>query len=253
MKSPSSFVSSLICVLVSVAACSSDDDPETPQEVEPTTIAIAELRPNGADAWHPGDPEPIALGCDRLLGVSLELDNWTLRPRGACGSVAQCGYVHASLTSANGSVSVEPALAAFVFDLSELELVPEEPATLRVELRTGEGEAFEQPAGEVLVTTLDVALQSPITCDPGSAGAGGQGGAAGAAGAAGSGTPEAGAAGHAGAGASNEAGAGGAAAGAGGAAGASSAAAGAGGEAGAPIGSGGAGGESATAGAAGGP
>jgi hypothetical protein len=255
MTSSPSFISSLICTLVAVAACGSDDSADTPDVVEPTTLAIAELRPSGGDAWRAGDPEPVALGCDRLLGVALELTNWTLRPRGACGSLDQCGYVHAELTTPNGvAVSIDTALASFVFDLGGVELSSDEAATIRVQLHDGDGAPFEQPAGEVLTDELDVALDGSVDpgCESGSAGAGGQSGAAGTGGSGGDAT-EGGAAG-----AANEAGSGGvpgaggdATSPGGGAGGDSASSGGVGGEAGSAATDGGAGGDSAASGAAG--
>jgi hypothetical protein len=230
-------------------------------EVEPTTLAITELRPSGGEAWRAGDPEPVVIGCDRLLGVALALENWTLRPRGACGSLSQCGYVHAQLTTPGGAaVTLDTALATFVFDVGDVELSPDDAATIRIELRNGDGEPFEQPEGEVLFTELDVALDgtSDPGCESGSGGAGGQGGASGQSGSAGAGgsgvAAEGGAAGAqeaaAGAGgAGADAGAGGVP-GAGGSAG-ESAAGGTGGDAGAGTAEGGAAGDGASSGAAG--
>lgn len=249
MTSSPSFITSLFCTLVVAAACSSDDSTDTPDAVEPTTLSIAELRPSGGDAWRAGDPEPIAIGCDRLLGVSLELTNWTLRPRGACGSLGQCGYVHATLTTPGGAaVTIDTALASFVFELSAVELSPDEAATIRVELRDGDGEPFEQPEGEVLFTELDVALDGAVDagCEPGSGGAGGQSGSAGA-----GGGSEGGAAGASPGGAANEGGSAGVPSAGAGAGGDSTASGGSGGEAGAVTAASGAGGDVASSGAAG--
>jgi hypothetical protein len=250
MTSSPSFISSLICTLVVVVACGSDDGTDTPDVVEPTTLSIAELRPSGGDAWRAGDPEPVALGCDRLLGVALELTNWTLRPRGACGSLDQCGYVHAELTTPSGAaVSIDTALASFVFDLGGVELSSDEAATIRVELRDGDGEPFEQPADEVLSDALEVALDGSVDagCESGSAGAGGQSGATGT----GGGDATAGGAAGASAGAANEAGSGGVPGAGGGSGGDAASAGGVGGEAGSAATDGGAAGDFAASGAAG--
>ncbi len=96
MISKHSLTVSIASALIALGACGSDDTPTQTAEPEPPVIGIVELRPRGADVWRVGDPEPQLLGCDLRLGVSVELTNFILRPRNACGGVSECGYLHAT-------------------------------------------------------------------------------------------------------------------------------------------------------------
>ncbi len=46
---------------------------------------------NVGDMGYPGDPLPIVIGCDRKLGVAVEIENFTLRAPDACSDNPQCG------------------------------------------------------------------------------------------------------------------------------------------------------------------
>jgi hypothetical protein len=90
-----------------LGACESDttSTPVSPGEV---TLRISALWPRAGEVWwprydadddsaYPGDPEPVLVGCDRRLGVSVALDNFSLRVPDACGTSPQCGFLSIEL------------------------------------------------------------------------------------------------------------------------------------------------------------
>lgn len=178
MTSTHSLTASLVSALIALAACGSDDTPTETVETEPPTIAISELRPRGAEVWRSGDPEPLVVGCDLRLGVSVELTNFILRPRNACGGVSDCGYLHATLTSAEASLTVESALDSFVFDFTSFGAFPADAVTIRVALHSDSGTPIVIPEGDEIATELDVLLAGD-SCEGGMGGAGGDAGSAG--------------------------------------------------------------------------
>jgi len=173
----------LSCALL--AACGSDETTVTapPPKV---SLRVSALIPVGEAAWHappPGEdvPEPvIAIGCDRTLGVELEVENFSLRAPDACGGAVQCGYDQVSLLAPeDGRIVVGPVQSASnvpLFDLTTLEPVAGR-YLVRPELLTTKGTLYtrnylELPA-DLPVTLTDV-------CDSSAGGAGGAGGADGA-------------------------------------------------------------------------
>jgi hypothetical protein len=192
MTSKHSLTVSLASALIALAACGSDDTPTQTVETEPPTIAITELRPRGADVWRSGDAE--------RLGVSVELTNFILRPRGACGGVSECGYLHATLTGPDGAtLTVETAIDSFVFDFAGFEALPVDAVAIRVALHSDSGMPILTPEGDEIATELDVLLAAD-DCELGAAGAGGEAGngAAGASGVSGASGAEGGAGGASG-------------------------------------------------------
>lgn len=198
----------LSCALLS--ACGGDETTVTapPPKV---SLRVSALIPVGEAAWYapaPGEEvtEPvIAIGCDRTLGVELEVENFSLRAPNACGGAVQCGYDQVSLLAPEDeAILVGPVQSASNVPLLDLTTLVPIAGRYRVrpELLTTIGTIYarnylELPA-DVPVTLLDV-------CDSSAGGAAGAGGAGGA--------------GDAGAGASGAAGAGAGASGAGGATG----------------------------------
>jgi len=166
----------LACALL--AACGSDSTATTAPPAK-VSLRIKSLIPVGEAAWHAppagedvGYPS-VAIGCDRTLGVELELENFSLRAPNACGGAVQCGYDQVSLLdAADGSLVLGPVQSASnvpLLDLSGLE--PLAGAYLvRPELLTTVGTIYtrnwlELPA-DLPVTLTDV-------CDPSAGGAGG--------------------------------------------------------------------------------
>jgi hypothetical protein len=156
-----------------LCACSGNDSSTTapPPKV---TLAITSLLPQNDAVWYPGDTAPAVLGCDRRLGVTLEVENFNLRAPSACGGAVQCGYAEVSLlNAADGSLAAGPIAGAalgLVLDLSTLAPVSGD-YLVHPELRTAAGTLYDRnylaPPTDVSVT-----LVSDV-CAKGEGGAGG--------------------------------------------------------------------------------
>lgn len=230
-----------LCPLAFSLSCEDDSEEIPPEPPGPVAFALAELRPRGADTWKPGDAEPVVIGCDSNLGVTVVIydplktpdgappdphapeyldgdwrGDWLVRPPGACGQ-EQCGPVRVTVEAANGeSVTTEAALETVVVDLAPLGDAIDGPLRIQAELFKNGGVPATK-RGELLADELEIEAMRE-TCPDGEGGAGGAptGGTGGTSGDAGaSGTGEQG--GQGGAGAPGTGGTAGASSGAGGA------------------------------------
>jgi len=170
----------LSCALLS--ACGGDETTATAPPAK-VSLRVSALFPVGEAAWQapPAGEEVtepvIAIGCDRTLGVELEIENFSMRAPDACAGAVQCGYNQVSLLRAEDeSIAVGPVQSASNVPL--LELAKLEPFAgrylIRPELLTTLGTIYtrnylELPA-DLPVTLTDV-------CDASEGGAGGGGGA----------------------------------------------------------------------------
>jgi hypothetical protein len=192
--------------LALAVACGDSDESAPPEPPGEIAIAIQELLPRGAEHWHLGDPEPVRLGCDRRLGVTVDFydpvakakaeddyerlmdagidaeapgappdGDWLLRTAGACGGHEQCGTLAIFVEPVGGgpSATAQAALATVLVDLAPLGDAAFGPLRIRAELRENgvATEAF-QKHGLPVVDELEVAF-APDDCAPGDAGAGG--------------------------------------------------------------------------------
>jgi len=160
------------CLLFFCACGGNDSDATAPPPK--ITLAINALLPRDNDVWSPGDAEPAVLGCDRRLGVLLEVENFSLRAPQACGGAVQCGYAEASLLHASdGSLAAGPVAGAstgLVLDLSALDPVDGD-YLVHPALLTAAGTPYERNFAEPPVD-VSVRLTSDA-CDTGEGGAGG--------------------------------------------------------------------------------
>jgi len=212
LATPTLIIASLL------AGCGGDDTSST-TSIGPTGIVSLSITGflNDAGEEFERDNSGVTLSCSGSISVKLgpivdgTLENWLLRPPGACSSVSQCGYITLDLLK-NGKLQVSKS------GVSTSILLTATPGTytLRASLWTGDGEAFLQD-GEPVQDSLDnLELLAPTGCTStstastsggGSAGAdasstttnSGAGGAGGAGGAAGAASLVGGAAGQAGA------------------------------------------------------
>jgi hypothetical protein len=163
------------CFLVLGACGNSGSEKTAPPPA--VTLAVTALLPRNGDVWQPGDAEPVLVGCDRRLGVTLEVENFNLRAPGSCGGSVQCGYAEVSLLhAADGSVAAGPIAAAgtgLVLDLSELAPVDGD-YLVHPELRTEVGTVYDNNYAEPPVD-VSVRLAADGPCDTGEGGAGGGG------------------------------------------------------------------------------
>ena len=165
-------------------ACGDDEEgPSSLPPPGPPEIQIVQIVASPGAVWTPNDPLPLNLDCERRIVVSVgpltngRLTNWTLRPPRACGGIANCGYVVASLLDGAGErlYGTEAALTALAVDLSSG--TPEDVRRLRVELYDGATEMpFFNTDGGAAADEIDVELATAMDCE-GLGGAGGQAGA----------------------------------------------------------------------------
>jgi hypothetical protein len=177
-------------------ACGADDETAPPRPPGPIAVAIDELRPRGLDRWRPGDPEPVVVGCDRQLGVTVVFydpavydpdrpsgvggetgfgdPDWLLRPPHACSGRKQCGTVAVSVEPliGGGVVTGAAALRTVLVDLAPLGAALDGRVRIRAEL-LDDGETPAMKGDLLLVDELEVELRSEECPTGGEAGAGG--------------------------------------------------------------------------------
>lgn len=150
---------------------------ETTAPPPKVTLAVSSLLPRSGDIWYPGDPEPVLLGCDRRLGVMLEVENFNLRAPAACGGAVQCGYAEVSLLHAgDSSLAAGPVAGAgigLVLDLGALDPVAGD-YLVHPELRTETGALYDRNYAEAPMD-LGVTLAADESCETGAGGAGNDG------------------------------------------------------------------------------
>jgi hypothetical protein len=177
-------------------ACGADDETAPPRPPGPIAVAIDELRPRGGDYWRPGDPEPVVVGCDRRLGVTVVFydpevydpdrppgaggdtgfgdPDWLLRPPDACSGRKQCGTIAVSVEPLAGGTRVTgaAALQTVLVDLAPLGAALDGRVRIRAEL-LDDGETPATKDGLPLADELEVELRSEECPTGGEAGAGG--------------------------------------------------------------------------------
>jgi len=208
----------LLCVACSaLSACGGDDDgnDEPVGPSGPVELRIEGFMNNQGESFD-RDAAEVVLSCDQSINVRFgprdgaDLENWVLRPPGACESFEQCGYIVLKATPEAG----EPVYTA---GASTTLRVPAGTGVHRLDavLYDGEDEEFLQDDEPVEDSLSGVEFSAPVGCEPGTTSSGGSGSGGGT----GSGGTSSGGFGGEGGGAAGAAGAAGEA-GAGGAAGA---------------------------------
>jgi hypothetical protein len=182
----------LLLAIIGTAAACSNSSSTTATNYGNVVLEITSLLPRDNDVWlapreadpntpgdegYDGDPEPVVIGCDRRLGVDVDVQNYYLRSPDACGGYTQCGYLSVELdpSDAGSAASAQAAATNLVINLAPLDqagtLVG--PHVLRPHLSLPDGTPFTHPFA---FAPQDV----PVTFaadDCGAAGAGGAGGA----------------------------------------------------------------------------
>ena len=178
-----------------VGACSGGT-PAAPVSAGPVTLEIAELRPNGAERWaapraadadgmngFEGDPQPVVLGCEQQLGVTVNIDKFYLRAPDACGASTQCGFLSIDLypgsdeaPSGGGQAWVRGAGPTLVLELQAFDLSIPTDYTLVPSLWRPNGVQFTGPftaEPTPVRVTLAGSTNCPLTDAGGAGGAGG--------------------------------------------------------------------------------
>ena len=220
-------------------------------------MMIGELRPRSSEVWQRDDAEPVVIGCDRRLGVTLYIYNnlfdengkpledengnilkdarfqpsadtevpWSftpgdylLRPPGTC-TREQCGVAKVTVESLSDG-AVATAFASVDTVVVDVASLGDAPGTLKIRAELLEnGRTLAMKNGQPLADELEVAVSSEECGPDGAGGAGGAGeGGAGTGGSAGSSAGTGGSAGSsAGSGGAGTGGSAGSSSGAGGA------------------------------------
>jgi hypothetical protein len=184
--------------LVFSVSCDDDEQAPPPEPPRPVGMMIGELRPRGSEVWQRDDAEPVVIGCDRRLGVTLYIyenllsppsaestpawsftrGDYLLRPPGTC-TRTQCGTAKVTVESlANGAVvTAQASVETVVVDLVSL---GDTDGTLRIRAELLEnGRTLAMRNGQPLADELELSVSSE-DCEPdGGAGAGGEAGAGG--------------------------------------------------------------------------
>jgi hypothetical protein len=142
---------------------------------------------NVGDMGYPGDPLPIVIGCDRRLGVDVEIENFTLRAPDACSDNPQCGALVIEIDPPADEATAAPDAAAegaavsghasapsLVLDLSELANANllEGDHVMRPSLQLPNGKRFTHPYA---FEPKDIAVTFTSDTCTGAGGAGGSG------------------------------------------------------------------------------
>ena len=93
----------LTCAVALLDACGGDEPPPPPPE--PPRLTVEALQVVGGGRWSLGQDDGLTLGCEGAevlveLGpgeAADEIDDWILRPPGACGGIDRCGFVTVTL------------------------------------------------------------------------------------------------------------------------------------------------------------
>jgi hypothetical protein len=198
-----------IALTMSVAFACSDDPATIPTGFdEPASLDISSVSLSTGNVLDGGSTQ---LSCDKNLAISLAIENWDLRPPGAC-PVTQCGRVRLQLSDGSGSYA-SPAIERASLGVT----FPIDPPvsgtyTLTADLIDDAGNPYNPGDGGKGSAQVSFRLNLPTNCEAngGTGGTGGTGAEAGAAGSVGgSESAGAGAAGDSAAGAGGTSGAGG--------------------------------------------
>ncbi len=175
------FAASALLVLIA-ASCSDDEEDDAPAPPPgPASLRIVSLIGAGNQARPREQGGALSLDCTARLGVTLELENWRLRPPDACGATQQCGYIAVSLdpTDSGQALLVEAASATIVLDLSALGADAAGTHRLHAELKLDDKSTFIGDAGTPVADDVDLELTLLPCPDSGVGGADGSGGAGG--------------------------------------------------------------------------
>lgn len=188
-------------------SCGSSDEDDPPPPPGPVAMQIGKLLPRGSEIWKPRDPEPVVIGCDHNLGVTVFVyrpgtqpdpdpadpdpetapdaagkpvklpphqdGDWLFRAPGTCGR-EQCGTLAVTVQPVGGGPS---ARAEVALDTAIVDLAPLGPNfTGRVRLLAElleDGEKVANYKGLLLSHEIELDL-APDDCAPdGEGGAGG--------------------------------------------------------------------------------
>lgn len=179
-----------LAVASALAACSDEDG--TIDATDPPRLDIVELFADDGTRlvrYAPGSAVPAP--CEGRLIVRVgsgdgpsRLDNWELRPPGACGSINNCGFVVARVLDPDGEELATGSAAAVDVSVPTAELSLSVTYRLTAELRQGRtGDVFTVPdeaTGERVPvraeTTFSLDEATCPTPGPGMGGAAGSGG-----------------------------------------------------------------------------
>lgn len=163
---------STLLLLAVFEACSNDDDSSTLTVNGPPSISIAKL------AFAPGTSADGAPICDSPLGVTLNINNWTLKQVDLCESTPQCGQVRVTLS--RGSDSTVLASKVSVSAAVDLNLAsPLEAGSYKIEAELIDDDGKEFTISDAGSSSAQESFAVNPAVDCASNGAGGAPGAGG--------------------------------------------------------------------------
>jgi len=180
------WLSSAALGLVVCAACNNDAttvDTAVENADPPTLVVLGALRADG-QAFD-AKSKTVDLGCDARVTFRFglrestgQLENWLLRPPGACGEIVACGYLRVTLETDGGNLVLarDGAQLDVLFDVGGVDV----RGVRRVRAQLFEGDTMEPYLvdDETIEASWGVRIETQ-ECSSGAGGAGGAGGAAG--------------------------------------------------------------------------
>lgn len=159
-----------------VAGCSAEDDEKGgATHLGAPSLSLRSVAGVPVPEESPGKIE-VALACDGLLPVSLAVENWALRPPGACFGHSQCGQIGLLVdppaaaeddaeTSLDAALTQTSATTFVALDLSDLASPSGEHLLRAVLLHDGSRSVVVDGAGEELAREVEIVVEIPADCD----------------------------------------------------------------------------------------
>ena len=146
--------------------CGSDDEGKPAAPPPPPSVSIEAVQAVGGGSWSPGAAGTLELGCEaqQRVVVAVKTTDWTMRPPGACGSLANCGYLLLRVDPESEHERQAGAAAeSVVFSMSGLD-APTGSHVFRVELLGASNDTPAVENGEVVSSEVTLDLSAPASC-----------------------------------------------------------------------------------------
>jgi len=152
--------------VAALSACSSDSSSGTTIPQPPPSMTIAAIQSVGGPRWEPGQAACVEIGRDpaQTLAVILDVENFSLRPPGACGSLRQCGRALLRVDPAGDGEAIRIEAPKATLEVS-FDGVALGSHTFRAELRDQRGDPVEnKEAGAVLFSEVTLEVKDVGGC-----------------------------------------------------------------------------------------
>lgn len=146
--------------------CGSDDEGKPAEPPPPPTVGIDAVQAVGGGSWSPGAAATLELGCDteQRVVVAVKTTDWTMRPPGACSSLANCGYLLLRVDpDSDHERQAGAAAESVVFSMATLD-APTGSHVFRVELLGASSDTPAVENGEVVASEVTLDVSAPTGC-----------------------------------------------------------------------------------------